>query len=260
MENTITKLLGLPPVSSAHGAQIDLLLFYVHLLMVALAIGWGIFFLVCLWRYAQRRRSAADPIGVRGHLSSYLEVGVAGIEALLLIGLAVPIWARGGTAGNFPKPEESTVVRVIGRQFNWIARYPGADGVFAKGDAKFLSVQNPLGIDPEDPAGKDDVVVESSEVVVPVNKPVIAYVSSLDVIHNFAVKTMRIAQDAIPGMSNPIWFTPTEIGTNLITCGQLCGNGHSQMRGLFKVVEPAEYRAYLKERTKSGPVDTSGYE
>lgn len=256
METFITKLLHLPPVYSEHGQQVDTLLLYVHLLMFALFIGWSIFFLYTLWRFRIRRQPKADPAGVQGHMSSYLEAGVAAIEAFLLIGFAIPIWARGASVGNFPAEKDATVVRVIGRQFNWMARYPGPDGVFGKGDVKFVTAQNPLGIDPSDPAGKDDVVLESSEVVVPVDKPVIAHISSLDVIHSFSVKPLRITQDAIPGMSNPVWFKPTKPSTNQITCAQLCGNGHSQMRGLVKVLSRADYDAWLKEKykVKAGPV------
>jgi cytochrome c oxidase subunit 2 len=246
MQEFIRQVLHLPPVVSAHGPALDRLLFYVHLLMFALFIGWGAFFLYTLWRYRQRKHPTADPVGVRGHLSSYLEVGVAGVEALLLIGFAIPIWARGASFGNFPKESEATVVRVIGRQFNWIARYAGADGVFGKGDARFVTQQNPLGMDPDDSAGKDDIIIQTSDVTVPVGKPVIAHISSLDVIHGFTVKPLRISQDAIPGLSNPVWFTPTETGNYLITCAQLCGNGHSSMRGLLRVVSPEDYEAFMK--------------
>lgn len=257
METYITKLLHLPPLYSEHGAEVDRLLLYVHVLMFALFIGWSIFFLYTLWRFRIRKNPAADPVGVKSHASSYLEVGVAAIEAFLLIGFAVPIWARGAAAGNFPAEKDATVIRVIGRQFNWMARYPGPDGVFGKGDAQYVSTQNPLGTDPNDPAGKDDVVLESNEVVVPVDKPVIAHISSLDVIHSFSVKTMRLTQDAIPGLSNPVWFKPTKPCTNQITCAQLCGNGHSQMRGLLKVLSRADYDAWLKEKykAKAGPVN-----
>lgn len=259
MDDFIIKVLHLPPAVSAHGPALDRLLFYVHLLMFALFLGWGLFFLYTIWRYRQRKHPAADAVGVRGHLSSYLEVGVAGVEALLLIGFAIPIWARGASAGNFPKESEATVVRVIGRQFNWIARYAGADGVFGKGDARFVTQQNPLGMDPDDAAGKDDVVVQTSEVTVPVGKPVIAHISSLDVIHGFTVTALRLSQDAIPGLSNPVWFTPTQTGNYLITCSQLCGNGHSNMRGILRAVSPQDYAAFLRSQApKSG--ETTSYE
>lgn len=261
MEEFIIKVLHLPPLASMHGAQVDWLLFLVHLLMLVLFVGWGLFFAFTIWRFRAKRRAAADPVGVRSHVSSYLEVGVAVIEGVLLIGLAIPIWARGAALGNFPAEADATVVRVIGRQFNWMARYPGPDGVFGKGAPEFVSAQNPLGIDTKDAAGKDDIVVEGGEVVVPVNKPVIVHISSLDVIHSFSVKPMRLTQDAIPGLSSPVWFTPTKTGNFQITCAQLCGNGHSQMRGILRVVEPADYAAYLKGKARPpGAAASASYE
>jgi cytochrome c oxidase subunit 2 len=257
METLITKLLHLPPLYSEHGAAVDRLLLYVHLLMFVLFVGWSVFFLYTLWRFRIRNNPAADHVGVKSHASAYLEAGVAGIEAFLLIGFAVPIWARGASLGNFPAEKEATVVRVVGRQFNWMARYAGRDGVFGKGDARFVSAQNPLGIDPNDPAGKDDFLLENGEVVVPVDKPVIAHVSSLDVIHSFAVRTMRVTQDAIPGLSNPVWFKPTQPGNFQITCAQLCGNGHAKMRGLLRVLSRADYDAWFREKAlaKAGPIN-----
>lgn len=259
MNDFITKIFRLPPVASAHGSEIDRLLFYVHALMVVLFIGWGIYFLYTLWRFHERRQAKADPEGARTHASSYLEVAVAVVEGILLIGFALPIWSRTASAGNFPDPQESTAVRIIGRQFNWVARYPGDDGVFGRADASFISGTNPLGVDPEDPSGKDDFVIEAAEIVVPVNKPVIAYITSLDVVHSFAVKSMRVTQDAIPGLSNPVWFTPTREGTYQITCAQLCGNGHASMRGLLRVVSENDYRIWKNGKTPASAV-TVGYE
>lgn len=256
MENFITKFLLLPPAVTEHGPQVDSLLLYVHALMFALFLGWGAFFLFVLYRFRQKRNPKADPVGIRGHMSSYLEGVVAILEAILLIAFAVPIWARSASPKNFPAANESTVVRVIGRQFNWIARYPGADGTFGMGDAKFVTAQNPLGVDPSDPKGKDDIVTETSEVVVPVGKPVIAYISSLDVIHSFSVKSMRVTQDAIPGISLPVWFKPTKEGVYQINCAQLCGNGHANMRGTVKVVSEKEFKEFMasKAKTAGAPV------
>lgn len=249
MENFITKVLHLPPAASEHGPELDRLLFYVHLLMLVLFLGWSCFFLYTLWRYRERKQAQADYHGVRSHLSSYLEGAVAVVEAVLLVAFAIPLWARGASLPNFPPEKDSTVVRVIGRQFNWMARYPGPDGQFGKAAPAFVTAENPLGLDPADPANKDDIVVQNSEIVVPVNKPVIAHISSLDVIHSFAVMSMRVTQDAIPGLSIPVWFTPTKTGNYLITCAQLCGNGHSSMRGILRVVTPADFGAFLKSKS-----------
>jgi cytochrome c oxidase subunit 2 len=259
MEDLIIKLLHLPPLASEHGADLDRLLFYVHLLMFVLFVGWSIFFLYTVWRFRERKNPKADPVGVKTHASSYAEGAVALIEAVLLLGFAIPLWARGASLDNFPDEKEATVVRVIGRQFNWVTRYPGEDGVFGMGDSKLVTTLNPFGLDPDDPNGADDITLETSEVVVPVGKPVIAHISSLDVIHGFAVKQMRVAQDAIPGLSIPIWFTPTEVGDYQITCAQLCGNGHFSMRGILKVLSEEDYNEWFANQS-SRPADTGGYE
>ena len=89
-----------------------------------------------------------------------------------------------------------------------------------------------------------------NEIHVPVNKPVIAYISSKDVIHSFKIYGMRVTQDAIPGMRIPIWFKPVKEGRYQIFCAQLCGNGHAAMAGGFLVVEnEAAYQKWLAAKT-----------
>ena len=105
---------------------------------------------------------------------------------------------------------------------------------------------NPLGLDQTDPAGKDDVVVPG-ELHLPVDRNVIIDLSSKDVIHNFCLPAMRIAQDAIPGQIIPMWFKPIKTGTYEVICGQLCGVGHSSMKGSVVVDSPADYQTWLKE-------------
>src|SRR6266700_4644162 len=101
-----------------------------------------------------------------------------------------------------------------------------------------VNTTNIFGVLPEDPGGKDDVTVPSlGEMHVVVNKPVIAYISSRDVIHSFKIIAMRVTQDAIPGMRIPMWFTPTKVGRYQINCAQLCGNSHSAMTAGMLVVE-----------------------
>jgi cytochrome c oxidase subunit II len=266
MHHFMERWMGLPTLASEHGAVVDRLLIFFHLLMIALFVGWSCFFLYSLWRFRQKRSPKADYHGARTHASTWLEVAVAVIELLLLFGLAVPFWAR--AVDKFPDEKDSTVIRIIGRQFNWIARYPGPDGVFGKADLNLISPANPLGIvaldanlKATDPAGQDDIVSPINEVVVPVNKPVIAYISSLDVIHSFKIVPFRTTQDAIPGMSIPVHFIPTKPGTYEIQCSQLCGNGHYGMRGLFRVVSLGEYEAWLKSKATTpakAPAETSG--
>lgn len=241
------KLLGLPFLASEHGAQVDKLIIYVHWLMIVLFVGWCGYFLFVLFRFRQGRNPKADYLGARTHASTYIEVGVILAEAFLLIGLAVPLWAK--AVDKYPSPAESTVLRVIGRQFNWIAFYPGADGTFGRQDVKLAAADNLLGLDRSDPKGKDDVIVETSEIAVPVNKPVLMYVTALDVIHSFKVTALRVTQDAIPGMTIPIHFKPTKIGSYRIDCAQLCGNGHFSMKGELKVLSAEDYEKWSKAKS-----------
>ncbi len=230
---------------------LDSLTWYIHALMAVLFVGWGIYFVYVLLRFRRTRNANADHIGVQSHFSTYVEVGVAVTEAVLLIGFAIPLWAR--NVEKFPAEKESVVVRVVGRQFNWIARYAGKDGLFGKQDVKLVTGANPMGIDQNDPGMKDDVtVLAGSEVAVPVNTNVIVHISSLDVIHSFKVIPLRVNQDAIPGMSIPIHFKATRVGTYPINCAQLCGVGHYSMKGTLKVLEQADYEKWLAEKSGGG--------
>jgi cytochrome c oxidase subunit 2 len=240
------KLLGLPVLASEHGQGVDNLLSYIHWLMLVLFVGWLIYFMYALWRFRQKRSPRGDYLGVRNHASSYIEVGVAGIEAVLLLFVAIPLWAR--QVDKFPAETESTVIQVAAQQFAWNIRYAGADRQFGKQDLKLVSQSNTFGVDPSDEKGKDDIQV-LNEIHVPVNKPVIAYVSSRDVIHSFKIPAMRVTQDAVPGMRIPIWFKPSKEGRFQIYCAQLCGNGHASMAGGFLVVESeAAYNKWMASK------------
>lgn len=245
------NLLGMPPLASQHGADVDKLMLYIHCLMAALFVGWLIYFVYVLGRFRRVRNPKADYIGVRGHTSSYVEVGVAVAEGVLLLGFAIPLWSK--SVDQFPPEQDSTVVRVMAQQFLWSFRYPGADGEFGRTDLKFVNSTNAWGVDPSDPRGEDDFSPASSnEMFVPVNKPVIAHISSQDVVHSFKVNSLRVTQDAIPGLRIPVWFTPTKEGTYMINCAQLCGNGHSAMRGYLHVLSQEKYDAWLQERASAG--------
>jgi len=230
------NILGLPPLASEHGQNVDNLIIYVHWLMILLFVGWLSYFAYALFRFRRSRNPKADYIGVKSHASSYIEGAVALVEGILLVLVAVPLWAKAVGEGHFPADKDATVIQVVGQQFNWNGRYAGKDGEFGKQNMKFVNANNVFGVDPNDPKGKDDISVVS-EMHVVLNKPVIAYISSKDVIHSFKIIAMRVTQDAIPGMRIPIWFKPTVAGRFQINCAQLCGNSHSAMSAGTLVVE-----------------------
>lgn len=248
---SILQYFGMSAPASAHGGRLDELILYVHLLMAALFVGWMGYFLVTIFKFRKGANPKADYQGVRSHMSTYLEIGVALVEAVLLIGLAIPLWAK--AVDNPPKPEEKPVeIQVMAQQFAWAAHFAGPDGKWGKQDTKFADRLNPFGLDTSDADAKDDVAVVTEAFLLPVDRPVIANISSMDVIHCFKVPTMRVTQDAVPGLSIPVHFTPIKTGEFSITCAQLCGNGHATMKGTFKVVTQDEFDKWFAEKSKAG--------
>jgi cytochrome c oxidase subunit II len=247
----IDKLLGLPVLASEQGKDVDKLIIYVHYLMIVLFVGWVLYFAYALIRFYHKRNPKADYVGVKSHASSYVEVAVAVVEAVLLVGLAVPLWAK--AVDKFPAEKDSTVIQIVAQQFDWNVRYPGKDGMFGKQDMRWVTATNLFGVDPADANGKDDVQ-DTTRVHVVVNKPVIIYISSRDVIHSFKVIAMRMTQDAIPGMRIPIHFTPTQAGIYQINCAQLCGNGHFGMsRGQLIVQTQEEFDKWIASKASAPP-------
>jgi len=238
------ELLGLPPQASAHAAQIDGMIVILHWLMLVLGVGWGIFFVYTLIRFRASAHAKADYEGVKSHTSSYLEVAVAVVETVILLGFAIPAWAVRVNA--FPPEEGATVIHVIAKQFEWHTVYPGPDGRFGRRDASLITPTNAIGLDRSDPNGADDIHT-INQLNLPVDTPVIAYLSTMDVIHSFGITSMRVKQDAIPGMEIPVWWEPTLMGDYEINCSQLCGLGHYRMRGFLTIMNQADYQSFLTE-------------
>ena len=241
------NVLGLPELASSNGIAVDSLMVYVHWLMLVLFVGWIIYFGYVLWRFNVARNRTASYAGSKSKLPSYVELAIVAIEAVLLLGIAVPLWAK--NVNEFPKPENATVVQIMAQQFAWNARYPGVDGKFGRQDMKLIASDNFFGVDAADAAGKDDIQI-LNEIHVAVNKPVLIYLSSKDVIHSIKLVAMRVTQDAIPGLRIPFTFTPTKIGRYQIECAQLCGGGHAAMAGGFVVVQSqTDFDAWLKSKS-----------
>lgn len=168
-------------------------------------------------------------------------VTAIGVAAMLAPGLFV--WHQFVTV-----PDEATDVEVVGRQWSWSFRLPGKDGRLGTSDVRNISAENPLGISPNDPRGRDDVVVETGDLYLQIDKPVKVLLRSTDVLHNFYVPEFRGKMDMVPGSVTYFWLTPTRTGTFDILCAELCGVGHPQMRGAVVVAEEAAYQAWLGEQ------------
>jgi len=199
-----------------------------------------------IWRFRDRGQAAHF---TRGNNTMEMIWTTATIVLFLGLGLmGRKAWAE----VRFTPAEANAVqVEVTTNQFVFNFRYPGPDGQFGKLDPTQVSAStgNPLGLDPKDPAGKDDIVVPT--LTVPVNHQIELLIRSQDVIHNFYVRELRLQQDAVPGMVIPIHFTANQIGHYEIMCTQLCGLGHYRMRSFLDVVSEADYQNFLKQQGAS---------
>ena len=137
---------------------------------------------------------------------------------------------------------------MIAKQFAWHVVYPGPDGRFGRRDASLVTSTNEIGLDREDPNARDDIYT-INQLSLPVDTPVVAYLTSMDVIHSFAISSMRVKQDSIPGMEIPIWWEPTVVGEYEINCSQLCGLGHYRMRGAVSILAQADFQSFLAEES-----------
>ena len=277
----LSEYLGLPINSASHGLMIDNMIGWVHWVMLALFVGWCIYLIITIIKFSAKLNPKADYNGVQSHYSQYVEYGVIIVEAFLLIGLSIPLYAQLKT--TLPNDNDVHHVRIVAQQFAWNIHYPGDDGKFGRTNIKLVDEEsNPIGLDRNSPFGADDFVT-INQMHLPVNKQVMIHLSSKDVIHSFGIPEMRIKQDAIPGMTIPFFFTPTmttseflnkiknterynpkgnygfdkETWENLnnkskneyrgyqIACAQLCGNSHYKMRGFVTIDTDAEYNAWL---------------
>jgi cytochrome c oxidase subunit 2 len=225
----------MPPNASLHGSALDQhLILNLWIAVALLALAHILLFTGLLLR---RRRQARNQA-----LVEYLPLAAFTLLFAFLALRAERLWA----ATRYTGPDLSALqVEVTGMQFAWYFRYPGLDAAFGRTKPELIAAGegNPLGIDPADPRGKDDIV--TSQLVLPANRQVDLHLHAQDVIHGFSIPAMRVKQNAVPGQDIHIHFTPVAPGTYAILCTQLCGLGHFRMTANLRVLSPAEYDTWL---------------
>lgn len=175
-----------------------------------------------------------------------LEHWLTGLTTLGIIALLAP--GLFTYAEYVRPPRDALEFEALAQQWQWRFRFPGADGRFGRSDARFFSAENPFGLDPADPAGQNNILVQGGEVHLPLNRPVRVLLRSHDVLHDFYVPQFRARMNMVPGMVTSFWFTPTKAGRYELLCAQLCGMGHYNMRGYVVVEDEAAWRAWLQRQ------------
>ncbi|MEP9399372.1 cytochrome c oxidase subunit II [Mesorhizobium sp. KR2-14] len=202
-----------------------------------------LFMAYCVYRFRHKEGAKAAYEPERRKLESWLTIATAlGVTAMLAPGLVV--WSH-----FINVPDDASEVEVFAQQWQWSYRLPGKDGKLGTSNARLVSPDNPLGIDPNDPNSKDDVIVNAADLHLPIGKPVKMLLRSIDVLHDFYVPEFRARMDMVPGMVTYFWFTPTRTGTFEVLCAELCGVGHAFMRGAVQVDTEQDYAAWLQQQS-----------
>jgi cytochrome c oxidase subunit II len=203
---------------------------------VFVAVNLFMAYAIIRFRYKKDRRATYEPENKKWEawLTGVTAVGVA---AMLAPGLFV--WAK-----FVDVPKDAIEVEAIGQQWHWSYRLPGEDGEFGNTDLKLITGDNPFGMDSNDPAGRDDILVSDAQLHLPVDRPVKLWLRSKDVLHNFTVAQFRVKMDLVPGMVTYMWLTPTQTGRFEVLCEELCGIAHHTMRGAVMVEEQAAFDAW----------------
>ncbi len=232
-----------PESASSHGGVLDgqfvvtLLVTGIVFILAQIGLGWVVF----------RYRDTGQNQAVYSHGNHKLEIIWTSLTAIVFFLMVLPgqkIWADLHLTLS---PENAIRIEVTGQQFAWNIRYPGPDGRFGIIKPNLIedSAGNPLGLDFNDPAAQDDLVLPT--MAIPVNRPIELLLRSKDVTHAFSVRELRIKQDTVPGLLIPLRFTATSTGSFEIACAELCGMGHHRMRSFIEVLKEDEYQDWLLE-------------
>jgi len=215
----------LPENVSTYGREIDWLFHLIYWITGITFILVAVTMIAFLVMYRDRPGRRARYT----HGSTPLEIAWTVVPALILVVLtllSVPAWSK----IKMTMPQTDFVLQVTAKQFNWQVTYPGADGKFGTADDKTLL----------------------DEMHVPVNKVVRVNLKSQDVIHSFFVPQFRMKQDAVPGREISQWFEATKPGKYELPCAELCGFGHSGMRGWIYVHTKEEYDTWAAGNLTAG--------
>jgi cytochrome c oxidase subunit 2 len=230
-----SNLYWAPEAATVGAKKVDTLLNFIFYLTATVFVLTQTVYIYYLVKYRKRPGSKA----YYSHGNNKLELIWTAIPTAIFLGLVIysnRLWAE----LHSPPPDGAVKVDVVSYQFGWDMRYAGADGQLGKVDVHSYSVDNKFGLVPDDPAGDDDF--SSTELVIPVNKPVHIYLHSRDVIHSFYVPAFRLYQAAVPGRTIAwVWFEPTKTGNYELACSQICGSGHYNMKAPIRVVSPEEF-------------------
>lgn len=237
----------MPPVASRHGEGVDFVIRYLLLTTGVVFVVGHIALAWFVWRQSRPGPNTYRPVSRRTEWIWALVpvVFMAVVAEVGVFAIGQPVWHElyGET------PDDAIEVEIVGKQFEWIVRYPGKDGKFGKTQPELVhETRNPLGLVEDDPAATDDIIARGV-LRLPVDQMASIRLRSLDVQHSFTVPQFRVKQDLVPGVTTHTQFVVTRAGEYEITCAELCGLGHYKMRGRAIATTQEEFEEWLASQT-----------
>ncbi|MCB2407545.1 cytochrome c oxidase subunit II [Hymenobacter lucidus] len=242
-----------PPIASVHGHEMERL-FWTTMIIIGIVFVLthiALFVYSYKYQYKEGRRAYFFP-----H-NNKIEIIWTVIPAIVMAGLVFAGWKE-WTKITGPAPKDSVVLEVMGKQFNWLVRYPGRDQKLGVVNYRLIDATNEFGFDLSDKSGLDDFV--AGEIHVPKGHPVLLKIRSRDVLHAVYMPHFRVQMYAVPGMPTKFWFTPTKTTDEMraqlgnpkfnyeLACNQICGRGHFAMKLNIIVDEPDDYVAWFSQQ------------
>lgn len=249
------------PVASIHGVETDFLFWLttgiITVVFVGLHILMGIF--IVNYKHDKDNKALFYP---DNHKLELIWTVIPAIVLSVLVFTGWKAWAQITSEA----PKESVTLELMGKQFNWLVRYPGVDNKFGKTNYKLIDASNEMGVDFTDKNSHDDFMPR--EIHIPVNQPILFKIRARDVLHSVYAPHFRLKMDAVPGMPTKFWFTATKTTEDMkaetgnsnfkyeVACTEVCGKGHFAMRYIIVVETEEEYNKWMKEQdpmTKTNP-------
>lgn len=236
-------------IASEYG-QLQDLMFYIFLVITSVLalIFYALMVYAFIFNRGRKGKKAFHTHGSRKFqlgLVAFFTVFVLGGEIFVLGQITGDAWDR----VKLGVPENALRIDVMAEQFAWNIRYPGPDGKFGKTDRELMDEENPFGIDEDDPAASDDVVT-LGRLHIPLNVPIHILLRSKDVLHSFFIPVLRVKQDAVPGRTINVWMRAVKTGKFQMVCAELCGLGHTTMKGSVVVESKKDFQAWLEQEAE----------
>lgn len=273
----ITKDKLLPIAASVHGAETDWLFNFNMVIITVVAMLTNFFLFFFAFKYYKGKKNETATFFPESHKLELIWTVVPGIALTIIIFLGIKAWTNITT----PAQGESVVVELYAKQFDWTARYAGEDNKLGRRLFRHINDTNPMGLDPDDPYGKDDIVVRN-EFHIPKGKQIDFKLASRDVIHSAYMPHFRAQMNCVPGMTTSLHYIPTitteemrknpEVIQNvkeinellsekgeepyefnyLLLCNKICGNSHYNMQMNIIVDEEEQFEAWISKQKTVG--------